>query len=453
MIALINKATSGKRLTIRSIDLQNLTTQTGVTAIMALGRVASMAGEYPLAFTPHDSAATAWPSTVKLWAGGEVNTPGIPVARMVIEKQASGAGQLGWLARATPIQSFGAFRDKTSRAGSVDAEAITLREGESAALYMANAGRSQPLRVTATIVRLGTPNRTWTGSWFAQAQNINSSIFAVENQAGSGETIRIEKVSIEEAGTLDSPYFQVVPIGSVNAETGIDPQGVVTITPTDSLSPAASTFVDCLENVAILPFGLPENAFSEASTGTPKGFNYLKSKDFSGPAWRAVFPEMVAHGTGLQDGLGYSMNSHKYADIGFRGAKVVLRPGEGLGIVSAAETAIVGSAVGMSGWSTWHFRIVFDLDPIIEPVLTITGLRNPSEVRIFNAGTSTELAGQEVITSGTFQWTFDPAVYPNVDIAVLSLGYQNIRFANFALTLADTTLPVQQIIDRQYQNI
>jgi len=79
-------------------------------------------------------------------------------------------------------------------------------------------------------------------------------------------------------------------------------------------------------------------------------------------------------------------------------------------------------------------------------------LKNPSEVRIFDEGTTTELAGEENITDGTFTWVFDPAVYPAVDIAVLSLGYQNIRFTNFPLTLADTNIPVQQIVDRQYEN-
>lgn len=81
--------------------------------------------------------------------------------------------------------------------------------------------------------------------------------------------------------------------------------------------------------------------------------------------------------------------------------------------------------------------------------VTLTGLKNPSEVRVFTANTTTEIAGQETVTSGSFSFSVGAGVA--VDIAVLALGYQNIRLLSYSAT-ADTSLPVQQVIDRQYLN-
>lgn len=89
--------------------------------------------------------------------------------------------------------------------------------------------------------------------------------------------------------------------------------------------------------------------------------------------------------------------------------------------------------------------------PLDLNTLALTGLKNPTEVRVFNAGTTTEIAGSESITSGTFSTLIDAGTYPNVDIAILSLGYQNIRLLNVSMATSQS-IPVQQQIDRQYQN-
>lgn len=450
LAALVNKGGSGKKVTIRSVELQNLTALPGQDTILALGRPTTGVQGTEVALTPSDSAAT-WPSTVRVFKDGYVDgDPAVPIRRIYAAKQAV-ASTLAWTSRSNTTARRGIF-GKQNGMGTSTVERLVVREGESLALYKNTAlGRSQPLYVAVTLTVAGTPTRTWSGCWFSQVAGVNSHIFAVQNDAGSGEVITVESVAFYEAGTLDSPYFQAVPIGALVLDNPLDSQAV-TADPADSASPAASTFVSCYQNVAMYPQGLPENAFSEASTGSPKGFNYLKSKDFNGPAWRALFPEQAAFAVTLNDTLGFGMNSHRHADIGFRRAGVVLRENEGFALVSAAETAIIATAVGLSGWSTWHLNVIFDIEPSFEPTLTISGLKNPSEVRIYDAGTTTLLAGEETITSGTFSWVFDPAVYPDIDIAVLSLGYQNIRFTNFPLTLADTTIPVQQQLDRQYEN-
>lgn len=83
--------------------------------------------------------------------------------------------------------------------------------------------------------------------------------------------------------------------------------------------------------------------------------------------------------------------------------------------------------------------------------VTLTGLKNPSEVRVFNQGTTTERAGTgaENVTTGTHSFTLPAGTA--VDISILSLGYQNMRILNFS-TSTDTTIPISQVLDRQYLN-
>jgi hypothetical protein len=80
--------------------------------------------------------------------------------------------------------------------------------------------------------------------------------------------------------------------------------------------------------------------------------------------------------------------------------------------------------------------------------LTLTGLQGGSEVRVYAAGTTTELAGVE--NSGT---TFTDATISvnSVDIVIHNVAYeyQKIEAAD---TSSNLTLPIQQRFDRNYSN-
>ena len=80
-------------------------------------------------------------------------------------------------------------------------------------------------------------------------------------------------------------------------------------------------------------------------------------------------------------------------------------------------------------------------------VLTLTGLQANSEVRVFNAGTTTEIAGVE--NSGT---SFTANISANsVDIVIHSLGFEYQKISG-ADTTSNLTLPIQQRVDRNYSN-
>ena len=93
-----------------------------------------------------------------------------------------------------------------------------------------------------------------------------------------------------------------------------------------------------------------------------------------------------------------------------------------------------------------------NLYPLSLNTLTLTGLQNPSEVRVFSAGTTTPVTGQENVTMGVFSGDIDFGLYPTVDIAILSLTYQNIKLLGVNMS-SDVSIPVQQIRDRQYANV
>ncbi len=79
--------------------------------------------------------------------------------------------------------------------------------------------------------------------------------------------------------------------------------------------------------------------------------------------------------------------------------------------------------------------------------LTLTGLKANSEIRIYEAGTTTEIDGVE--NSGTTFATTTSA--SSVDIVVHALGYEYQRL-NAVDTTENLTLPISQRVDRNYSN-
>jgi hypothetical protein len=123
------------------------------------------------------------------------------------------------------------------------------------------------------------------------------------------------------------------------------------------------------------------------------------------------------------------------------------------------KVKIVVNATNSTLLTNIHFDMMYDSItrtydyPLDETSVTLTNLKNPSEVRIFDAANPTvEITGQESVTGGTYTTTVDSATYPLINIAILSLGYQNIRLTNIDISGGDINFPIQQQIDRQYLN-
>jgi hypothetical protein len=221
----------------------------------------------------------------------------------------------------------------------------------------------------------------------------------------------------------------------------------------DSNYPDPSAWLTAIQDTPFQPSGVPEAAFSGGSPGIPKGLSYLHTKDFLGPVYRTFFPELVTNRTdGITPDSRLHTFGHRASDLLVQKSGIVIREGEGIALVSAAEGATGSFAVGTSGWGCFDVYCTIDVEPVTSPFLTFTGLKNPTEIRIFQAGTQILLAGQENITSGAYSWNYDPDLTTLVDVAVLSLGYLNFRLLNLSLGSAGVTVPIQQQVDRQYIN-
>ncbi len=87
--------------------------------------------------------------------------------------------------------------------------------------------------------------------------------------------------------------------------------------------------------------------------------------------------------------------------------------------------------------------------------VTFTGMKDNTEVRIYTAGTSTELAGIESATSGTTDnrsFTASLAAATSVDYTLVSTSYEIIRVEAFSWPTSASSIPIQQRVDRNFSN-
>lgn len=83
-------------------------------------------------------------------------------------------------------------------------------------------------------------------------------------------------------------------------------------------------------------------------------------------------------------------------------------------------------------------------------LVTLTGLVADTEVRVYDAGTTTEIDGEEDIDDGSFSFSSQAGEF--VDIRILNIQYVGVNLMNFEIPTADTSIPIQQQFDRNYSN-
>jgi len=90
--------------------------------------------------------------------------------------------------------------------------------------------------------------------------------------------------------------------------------------------------------------------------------------------------------------------------------------------------------------------------------VTLTGMRDNTEVRVLDNSTGEFLDGIEDATTGTTDdrsFSFSLGAGTIVDIAVFNIAYilpPNNRIENFEIPTGDTSLPISQVRDRNYKN-
>jgi len=117
-------------------------------------------------------------------------------------------------------------------------------------------------------------------------------------------------------------------------------------------------------------------------------------------------------------------------------------------IFNSSGSAITVQAQGTSNPSTSRGSAV-----AIEKVvtLTLTGLETDSEVRVFRDSDNVEIGGTESSTN-TFVLSYNYTSDTDVYIVVHHLNFRYLRLANVTLTSSNAVLPIQQQVDRVYNN-
>ena len=89
--------------------------------------------------------------------------------------------------------------------------------------------------------------------------------------------------------------------------------------------------------------------------------------------------------------------------------------------------------------------------PLTFATLLLTGLQTGSRVEVYRSSDGVELAN--TLNSGnTFSYTYAYISDVQIDLVVMSLQYQYVRIPGLTLSSGGLTVPIQQQLDRQYNN-
>lgn len=458
ILAIVNPNGSGRKLTFHGFELSPLAAP-AASAItwgntmdrsrLRLGR-GTIAGGVSVPPVALDSNASAWPSTVRVVTQATVDSPEVPLRAISPTMNLQHTpNTFPMAARQTmaPTLLGSFFRKRKDSA----VEGLVVRAGEGVALYPGadpEFRRTTPYKVSATIVRTGSPNRTYHVEYVTFVHANYGALFAIDNTSGSGETVILRDIGISEIGDTSTPYFQIVPVGAV-----IEPQStdLISAMPMDSDFPDPSAWMKIYADAAIRPFGMPESALANSSGSTLKELNYLKTKDFLGPVYRTYFPEMTRathNSTTLPDIIGVQQALH---DPFVRKSGITVRPGEGIALVSAAETATSAAAIGLSGWSPYDLGITVDIEQEFVPDITITGMVEDSRWRVERVSDSSSVATGVADATGeaTFSYTAEDLPLDlrlRVRKASAATRYKPVELT-FNMGFSSTSIPVSQISD------
>ena len=260
IVVIYNPPGSGKKLTINQFELQNMTALKP-TAYGAAASPATMASIFYGTVASRESIITPspldtnypWPSGVTASVGSTFTAAPTQILRTVAVTKQMLPGGLGWMnmnSNVGPEYNYVYHRQRGKSLPSV--EAIKVNPGQSLIFGITVLTSSIPLKLSA-MVRVD-------GHCYMIGENFTmktdrESMLVLENAVGSGKVIELLELSIEELGTYDSPYFQLVPVGALDATASSDSTKLVPVSKLDSDYPDATFKV--YQDIPILPFGVP----------------------------------------------------------------------------------------------------------------------------------------------------------------------------------------------------
>lgn len=135
----------------------------------------------------------------------------------------------------------------------------------------------------------------------------------------------------------------------------------------------------------------------------------------------------------------------------------------GYGAIGSNDAAVYNNAGGAvtinvtDGGSTPTYRNGASASTTVNnnKSVTFTGMKDNTEVRVYNASTGAEVAGIENAVDGTADnrsFTWSAAGGLSVNYVIHNVTYETIRVNSFSVPASDSSIPIQQRIDRNFAN-
>jgi len=322
---------------------------------------------------------------------------------------------------------------------------ITINPGEFLAITNLNTGANQESIPLEVQLRFNVNNHTFATVFPCFVGFNGTAAFVLLNQSTS--IVYIKRLFLREVGTADTPYFQLVPVGAIDPNSIDDQWRRAYGQPLDSqYGGYQSGDPYFVLDAPMLPYLVPHQYLADGSAGSPKGVNYLHTKDFWGPTYGVFFPEFATiHSTTACHGLCWPL-AYRY----FLNLSLVLREGEGLAMVSSAETAVIASAIGTSGWQPYEFCVTYSVEPKSIPTIKATGMV-PGTRWVIQKKATNQLVQQEVTTDGTMEYTYYEEDIPLEMVFKARKASESPYYkpfeVSFLLTADGITIPVSQVKD------
>ena len=191
---------------------------------------------------------------------------------------------------------------------------------------------------------------------------------------------------------------------------------------------------------------------------SPKGFNYLGTKDYVGPVLRTLFPEIDgfkrtanAHHTGSPSDLFVSVAPQKSLDLLVQKAGITLREGDGIALVPAVETAVnATNPLSCGSQRPFDYSLTFDVENASQPYLTINDMVAGTDIVVLEAGTSNIVQQIDSYSGTDSSWAYDQDALPFADVALYKPGYIPRTFRNVQLGSVGASIIASQQADRNY---
>lgn len=451
-LAIINPSGSGKKMTLRSLEValhsvMNTTTAIGATSCTLYRCSGPLDGEDMVENAVANDSSVAIPATCKVRRNSMTNGSATVLNRIDAARRGGAVSNQNRLLFGSPMtigkrgrRPLGGLGNGAS--GGYNSEAITLRQNEGVALIVdpKTETSTNPMRVNVVASANGK-----TITWDFNANTYPGlALFSLENTGT--DPVKLLAWSIMDLGTTDTPTLRVVPIGQMYSPDVNDlSKQNVGVMKMDSTYPTFPGKV--YTDIGFIPQGVPEVEISPASTGTPQGMNYLHTRDFWGPMYRNMLVEachMKGVGSGIPDAFGMSY-SHHGCDLLGRRAGITLNEGEGIAIVNSAETA-VGVQAAYGAWQPMTFSAQVDVDQKFQPSVTFTGLPEGTEIRIRQG--SYTLSTQQDVSGGQYTYQYD-ATDASARVSFTLPGYV-IDPIDITLSLTVSVIPVTWAPDPSY---